>query len=179
MPHSDEQWNDNAWPLAYLITIRTYGTWLHGDERRSVDTHDNKNVYGRPNQAPSSRLEQRMQDNMKRSKVILNHEQRKFMKELIEEECCFRGYKLHALNVRSNHVHLVVSAEIAPEKLTDRIKAFITRRFRESGFISTKEKLWSRGRSRQYLWKERDVGRAIAYVVYDQGDLPGDISQLA
>ncbi|HEX9659180.1 MAG TPA: hypothetical protein VGA18_02730, partial [Rhodothermales bacterium] len=24
-------------PLAYLITFTTYGTWLHGDERGSVD----------------------------------------------------------------------------------------------------------------------------------------------
>jgi hypothetical protein len=23
--------DDNEGPLAYLITIRTYGTWLHGD----------------------------------------------------------------------------------------------------------------------------------------------------
>ena len=30
-------WNDNEAPLAYLITVRTYGTWLHGDDRGSVD----------------------------------------------------------------------------------------------------------------------------------------------
>ena len=33
-------------PLAYLITFRTYGTWLHGDARGSVDREHN--VFGTP-----------------------------------------------------------------------------------------------------------------------------------
>ena len=38
--------DDNEFPLAYLITFRCYGTWLHGDERGSMDrTH---NVFGAP-----------------------------------------------------------------------------------------------------------------------------------
>jgi hypothetical protein len=28
-------------PLAYLITFRCYGTWLHGDDRGSVDREHN------------------------------------------------------------------------------------------------------------------------------------------
>jgi hypothetical protein len=27
-----ERWEENTFPLAYLLTFRTYGTWLHGDE---------------------------------------------------------------------------------------------------------------------------------------------------
>ena len=27
------KWNDTDIPLGYLITFRTYGTWLPGDER--------------------------------------------------------------------------------------------------------------------------------------------------
>ena len=33
-------------PLGYLITFRAYGTWLHGDRRRSVDRFHNQ--YGTP-----------------------------------------------------------------------------------------------------------------------------------
>ena len=29
----------SAAPLAYLITFNTYGTWLHGDRRGSVDSN--------------------------------------------------------------------------------------------------------------------------------------------
>ena len=28
-----KEWNDTGIPLAYLITFRCYGTWLHGDAR--------------------------------------------------------------------------------------------------------------------------------------------------
>src|ERR1044072_9524581 len=29
-------WNDTDIPLGHLITFRTYGSWVHGDERGSV-----------------------------------------------------------------------------------------------------------------------------------------------
>ena len=35
-------WNDTDMPLAFLITFRTYGTWLHGDERGSVNRFRNQ-----------------------------------------------------------------------------------------------------------------------------------------
>jgi hypothetical protein len=31
-------WNDRDIPLAYLTTFRCYGTWLHGDDRGSVES---------------------------------------------------------------------------------------------------------------------------------------------
>ena len=36
------KWNDTDEPFAFLITFRTYGTWLAGDERGSVDKYHNK-----------------------------------------------------------------------------------------------------------------------------------------
>ena len=35
-------WNDTDEPVAYFITFRTYGTWLHGDARGSVNRFRNK-----------------------------------------------------------------------------------------------------------------------------------------
>jgi len=37
MPHPHFESDNERIPLAYLITFRSYGTWLHGDERGSVD----------------------------------------------------------------------------------------------------------------------------------------------
>lgn len=59
---------------------------------------------------------------------------------------------------------------IKPEAVADGIKAYSTRMFRETKQIEKDEKLWSRGRSREYPWKEKDLRRAIEYVIYDQGD---------
>ena len=51
MPHPNSATNNQRIPLAYLITFRSYGTWLHGDERGSVDRFHN--VYGTPRLPPN------------------------------------------------------------------------------------------------------------------------------
>jgi hypothetical protein len=38
---------DRSQQLGYLITIRSYGTWLHGDARGSMDRR-NYNKFGGP-----------------------------------------------------------------------------------------------------------------------------------
>ena len=35
-------WNDTDTPLAYFISFRGYGTWLHGDQRGSIDRLHNQ-----------------------------------------------------------------------------------------------------------------------------------------
>jgi hypothetical protein len=50
-----ETYQNSEFPLAYLVTIRTFGTWLHGDERNSVDRHG-KNIYGTPDIVPNQKL---------------------------------------------------------------------------------------------------------------------------
>lgn len=40
--------------MAYFISLRVYGTRLHGDKRGSVDR--SHNVYGTPKIAPNSQL---------------------------------------------------------------------------------------------------------------------------
>jgi hypothetical protein len=46
---------ESGFPLAYLITIRTYGTWLHGDEKGSVDRHG-FNTYGASRMSHNEKL---------------------------------------------------------------------------------------------------------------------------
>ncbi len=41
------EFQDRNAPLAYLISIRLYATWLHGDERGSMNRRTN-NLYGTP-----------------------------------------------------------------------------------------------------------------------------------
>ncbi|MBA3569994.1 MAG: hypothetical protein H0W28_11765 [Pyrinomonadaceae bacterium] len=35
-------WNDTNTPLAYFISFRTFGTWLHRDKRGSIDRFHNR-----------------------------------------------------------------------------------------------------------------------------------------
>ena len=107
-------WDENEFPIAYLITIRTYGTWLHGDERGSVDRHG-RNLYGTPRLAVNPELERIMREEMKRAPFTLNAAQRIAVHREIEDVCDRRSYYLRALNVRTNHLHSVVSAQRKPE----------------------------------------------------------------
>jgi len=171
-----EIYEENEFPLAYLITIRTFGTWLHGDQRYSVDRHG-KNIYGTPDIAPNKKLKQIMEDELKQPPIILNDSGRTTVDIAIKELCEKRKFYLHAINVRTNHAHTVVTAQVKPERIADAFKAFATKKLREENLFDKELRIWSRGRSRRYLWKPRHVELAIDYVLYGQGDLPFEIEE--
>ena len=93
-----EIYQENEFPLAYLITIRTFGTWLHGDERHSVDRHGS-NIYGTPDIPPNQKLEEIMRSELKQAPVILNQSQRTAIETAIRELCEQRKYFLQTINV--------------------------------------------------------------------------------
>jgi REP element-mobilizing transposase RayT len=163
----------NIFPMAYLITFRTYGTWLHGDERGSMDrTH---NVYGTPRLAPNPDRKHAAALKLNHAPVILNVEQRQAVERAVREVCHHRAYALLALSARTNHVHVVVSAACKPEPILETFKAYATRKLRQMGLISASMKPWVRHGSTRYLWKERHVEKAMNYVLYGQGDDPLDL----
>ncbi len=112
-----------------------------------------------------------MEANSRQDSFILDRKQRTVVDESIRKSCDVRGFRLLALNVRSNHVHVVVAAQEKPEKILTRFKRFSTRALRGKGLVGNNRKIWSRGGSRRYLWKRRYVDLAIDYVVYGQGKL--------
>jgi REP element-mobilizing transposase RayT len=167
-------WDDNVFPLAYLLTFRTYGTWLHGDERGSVDAHG-RNIYGTPRIEPNTALEKRMLENLAQKPFVFDAIRREAVTNVFKEICLFKDYDLLAVNVRSNHAHLVICAQSKPEPLINLLKRKATRRLRELKLIARDESPWSRGGSRRYLWKQRHVDLAIDYVLYCQEDRPFEI----
>jgi REP element-mobilizing transposase RayT len=166
---NDHDWDDNEGPLAYLITFRTYGTWLHGDDRLSVDRHG-KNVYGTPKVLPSRNLNRIMKENRGIEQFTLDGTQRAVVERTIRDVCDYRRYGLYATNVRTNHVHTVVRSSQKPEFILNAFKSNATRELRAAGLVSEARQVWSRGGSTRYLWKPGHVEGAIDYVLYGQGD---------
>ncbi|MEO7659790.1 MAG: transposase [Pyrinomonadaceae bacterium] len=166
---NNHEWDDNESPLAYLITFRTYGTWLHGDDRYTMDRHG-KNVCGTPKVLPSKNLNTIMQENRAGEQFLLNGKQRTTVENAIRNVCKIRGYELMAINVRTNHVHVVVTAYVKPEKVINAFKANATRELRATGLVDGSQQVWSRGGSRRYLWKQSHLSGAIDYVLFGQGD---------
>jgi REP element-mobilizing transposase RayT len=155
-------------PLAYLITFRCYGTWLHGDERGSVDRHHNR--YGTPYIPPNKRWRQYNERRLKHAPVKLDPAQRLAVKTAILETCKIRGWVLLAVNARNNHVHTVASAPCPPESLLNALKANATKLMRASALWAHQHSPWLDGGSKRYLWTQESVDQAIEYVINGQGE---------
>src|SRR5687768_3524334 len=160
-----ERYEENEFPLAYLLTFRTFGTWLHGDVRWSVGKSARSKRESRLID-PNVPLQEAMAEEMNQAPVILDKQQRDAVERAIREVCENRGYSPHAINARTNHVHSVISAQVKPEGIINTFKAYSTRKLREENLFSAELRVWARGRSRRYLWKPRHVRGAIDYVLY-------------
>ena len=101
--------------------------------------------------------------------TLLDIRQRETVTEAIHETCRIRDWFVSAVNVRTNHVHVVVSApDWAPERVLTVLKAFATRSLREEELIPADARVWARHGSTRYLWSEEDVLAAAQYVLEGQ-----------
>ena len=124
MRHRESEFNASGAPLAYFISFRCYGTWLHGDERGSVDL--SHNIYRTPMLPPDEHRRSEMRSRMKREPVELTASRRVAVEEGVRENCDNRGWVLRAINVRTNHVHSVLTSGGKPEPVMNALKANAT-----------------------------------------------------
>ncbi len=154
--------------LSYLITFTTYGTWLQGRELGSADPKRH-NIPGEPYLVGDEDEERRQFARLKHEPTELDEAQRITVQDAIVDVCRHRGWTLHALHVRSNHLHAVVSADATPEKVMTDFKAYATRRLREESLVDGERKVWTRHGSTRYLKTSGSVEGAIRYTVDRQG----------
>src|SRR5258708_7605219 len=94
---TEHMWNNTNAVLAYLITFRCYGTWLHGDERGSVDRFHNQHESPYIPQRP--RCHRHNTQVLKRDPVTLDADRRQSVEQAIRETCEIRKWLLRAINV--------------------------------------------------------------------------------
>ena len=162
-------WNDTDIPLAYFISFRTYGTWLHGDKRGSIDRFHSR--YRSPYIPPNKNWRDHNQQQLKAKPLILRAKHRKSVEAAIRETCDVRKWQLQAINVRTNHVHTVASAGLKKASIVlNAFKANATRQLRQEGLWPHSFSPWADKGSKRRLWNERSVAKAIDYVLNGQGD---------
>jgi REP element-mobilizing transposase RayT len=106
----------------------------------------------------------------------LSRAQRAIVEATIRKHCELRGWILHEVNCRSNHLHLVVSAPVNPKTVRSQLKAYCTRMLRqdqaERSRRSAREQLrknwWAERGSIRYLNDEDSLEAAILYVRHGQ-----------
>jgi len=102
-------------PIAYFITFSTYGTWLHGDERGSVDKGHNR--VGSDFIDPNMHLVRKQYASLKNEQFEMNKEERSVVLNAIIEVCKVRRWVGYAVHVRRNHIHAVIGGAAEPEKM--------------------------------------------------------------
>ncbi len=165
----------SEFPIAYLITFTTYGTWLHGKDSGSV--HHELNQFGTPQLIGDESLERQEIGQLKGPPVSLDEARRSVVRDTIADVATHRGWTLQIVHVRSTHIHAVISAEVSPEKVMNDLKSYSKRRLRESGLVGPEEQVWTRHGSTRYLWHEKMVQDAFDYVSDRQGEVipPGPL----
>ena len=153
------------WPRAYLITFACYGARLHGHPMGSVDRDANASQTPLldPNPGRMRWEQQRMHDCACR----LDRDQREIVLTAVRQHCDHREWVLHAAHVRSNHVHVVITAPLAPELILGQLKAYAARALNK--VQGRRLRRWSYHGSTRYLWDPSHVAAAVDYVVWEQG----------
>jgi len=161
-------------PLAYFITWTCYGTWLPGDERGWTKWHEGERV-------PQPLLTDWCERQMTEKPIILDTKQRLIVEETVIRHSEIRKWHLHAVNCRSNHCHVVVTANSHNgEEVRDQFKAWCTRKLKEleilslknAGEVKVREHWWTRKGSVRYVFDENSLEAAIRYTLEAQ-DLGG------
>jgi REP element-mobilizing transposase RayT len=154
--------------LAYFITFSTYGTWLHGDERGSVDRKHN--VAGEVLLPANAELRHNRKTLMTAPEYRMGAGERETVLAAIRQHAEFRGWSLLAVHVRTNHVHIVVVGDAKPERMMIEFKAYASRALNRMNPTETQRKYWTRHGSTRWLNTDESVRRAIEYTIAEQGE---------
>jgi REP element-mobilizing transposase RayT len=153
-------------PLAYFITFTCYGTWLHGDERGSVD--DEHNAPGTPLLPADQGRRAREQDELAGPPYQLDALRRQVTLEAVCEIARRKGWVLHAAHVRTNHVHIAVTAAGTPERVMNDFKTAASRRLNKAFPAERDRTRWTRHGSTRYLWTDEAVAEKVHYALHGQ-----------
>ncbi|XRN68030.1 transposase [Anatilimnocola sp. NA78] len=159
----------NDAPIAYFLTWSTYGTWLPGDERGWVE-------YRQGFQAPDPVWELECAARMTDDSVRLTSAQREQVQFQVAETCSYKQWHLHAINCRSNHLHVVLSAPQPPKTIREQLKAWCTRRLKQfarnhhSTANDLRSNWWTERGSIRWIHDEASLEAAILYVRDAQDD---------
>lgn len=154
-------------PIAFMLTWTTYGTWLPGDARGWVE-------YKKGFQLPDPMVELECAARMTEDACRLAPHQRDRVEAQVAETCRYKGWTLHAVNCRGNHIHIVLTSPAAPTVIRDQIKAWCTRRLNEQQTAlgirpkDQRRNWWTERGSIRWIFTDSDLADAIDYVLNHQ-----------
>jgi hypothetical protein len=152
---------DHPLPLVYLLTFRTYGTWLPGDPRGWRRHGDGP---GAPPRAPAPRLHRATLAQIAWPPLLLSASAAAIVRRSVATTAGTRGWRLHAVQAVSTHVHVVVGAPAEATAVVASLKAYAGRDLRAHLGAPSERPVWGRGAHWRVLLDDRALAAAIAYV---------------
>ncbi|APR85225.1 Hypothetical protein A7982_10574 [Minicystis rosea] len=150
----------------WLLTFSCYANWLPGDRRGYVTRAPGSASHKAP---PNGWLCAWTERALRQPPFLLDAPARAVVDDAIRDQCIHAGWQLHAVHVRTNHVHVVVTGAAPPERIMRQLKAWATRRLREAARIDRDRRVWARHGSTVPLRDGDEVRAACRYVVEGQG----------
>ena len=154
--------------MRYFITFACYCCHLHGDESGSVGRSHNlpgsRVLEAEPTRAATER------QGMLQTPYSLDRDSQAAVLEACGRSACTVAGSCLAAHVRTNHVHVIVEAEVRPERVMNDFKSYASRWLKRLGRDGPDRKRWARHGSTRWLWRDQDVQEAIRYIVDGQGE---------
>jgi hypothetical protein len=150
----------------YLITWACYGAWLPGQDGSIPRT---QNRFGSRLPAPNANKERHWGNRMSQDPYLLDVARRQVVLNSVRQVCSCRGWTLLAAHVRTNHVHVIVTANCKPELVMTAMKAHSSRALNACAPELPDRRRWARHGSTRYLGTGDSIRVPIQYVVREQG----------
>jgi REP element-mobilizing transposase RayT len=140
--------------VGYMITWTTYGTWLQGDKRGYVKK--GKIYPANPSLTKSN------QQKLIKNPITLSPAHRAIVKQALYEKGKRLNQKIHAVAVRSNHVHII--ADYIPMPIGS-----VVRIYKNSAQVALRKaclcgRVWTKGFDKRYCFDRRSLEKRIDYV---------------
>ncbi len=154
--------------LAYFLTWSTYGARVHGDVRGTVDLFHN--TPGEPLVPVNATRVELMHAKMKDAPFVMDERARAHVEQAIRAHAQKRTWAICALNVRSNHVHIVVEVRTkhTPEEVMQQFKSWGTRYLIREGLVTSATRVWTDHGSTRYINTSESMAKGIDYAVNQQ-----------
>jgi REP element-mobilizing transposase RayT len=164
----------------WLVTSTFYGQWLPGDERGSVTNVRERRAgeerfgvrrehsqYGQPFELAMPSLKQAAIAQLKGPPVSVDLAQAEQLLDQFLETAAYRGWKLHAVSIMTNHIHLVVETPpgVGKSQLLRDFKGYSSRRLNRLFGERIAGTWWSDGGSGRLV---KNLASAVYYVCHRQ-----------
>ena len=99
---------------------------------------------------------------MKELPFFLSDQDRDLVESVIARHCDIRSWRLHAVNARTNHVHVVVTAPgYHPKIVRDQFKSWCSRLLKPN--YPSRQRFWTEAGSCRWIALDQDLETAVIY----------------